>query len=175
MNDREQWMSAAQQRVHGVRLPRHFYERLATLSGLGTIDWIHSTVEYDGREGLTGRVVAFAPKHLLVFDLDQVSAPQSFTQHLASGTTQVSVLPRAALRSYGVRQVDGHNSAEIWSTDNLAEAESWPRYGARLTVEYDGLDGPLVMPDERNSKGFGAFALALMADLGTQPQGHPDA
>ncbi|GAA2163145.1 hypothetical protein GCM10009845_16350 [Pedococcus bigeumensis] len=121
MQDREEWMREISAMVPGALPPRHVYERLATLAGLGAIEWIDSSVRAEGRESLTGRVVAFTARHLVVFDLDGVSGPQALPRQFDDGTTLVRVLPRSALRTYSLTQVPGVsvNTAEVWSRENF--------------------------------------------------------
>ena len=158
--------------VKGPTLPHHIYERLATITGLAPVAWVHSAVEYQregGAGGLTGRLVVFTRTHLFVADLLSVTPPSGFPQRLAPGTTQIAVLPRAAVRCLSMPQEEGRttNSAEVWSLDNLHGDESWPDYAGSITVKYEGLEQELNMPGEGQNRGFGAFAETRVADLVT--------
>lgn len=167
---REEWMRSLKDRVKGPALPRHVYERLATLTGLAPVVWVHSAVEHQreaGASGLTGRLVVFTGTHLFVVDLLMVTPPSGFPQRLASGTTQIAILPRAAVRRLSLTQEEGslRNSAEVWSQDNMSGDESWPVYAGSIAVQYEGLEQALHMPPEGQNRGFGEFMATLLADL----------
>lgn len=158
---------------HGSFRPaRHVLARLATLLTEQDVKYVDVDLRVsEGSHGYAaGTIAVFTDTLVALVAVNNMlvmpSAAHQTGLHEPAGVT-IRIVPRRSLRSIAMLQ-DGDNPRATTQNDSAdwqtADFEEWP-YSGRVTVEYDGLDEPIVMPSGKNHSEFQQFLPELLVNL----------
>jgi hypothetical protein len=173
-----EWASKLRDRIeaagdHNVRPARHVLNRLVAL--LYPLDINHIDVDLQSADGrmmrVSGVIAMFTDQPVAVVSVvDMLAMPTGprDTEVHKSTRVNIDVVPRRNLRRVAMLEAQtdapygSPNHSPGWRAhEDLTE---WP-YSGRVTLHYEGLDQPVVMPSGRNFSDFQQFLPILLTDL----------
>lgn len=146
---------------------RNVVERMSAVLAPDPVQFVDNGLAETGPGGASsGRICVFTERFVAVADADGVATLSGSVRATSTGAVKVRVVARSSLA--GIAVVPGErpqvNSSEAWTSREARDG--WP-WDAQVSVEYPGLETPVLLPSG-DPAGFGDLLPALLDNLASR-------